>query len=94
MAVVKSGEVPFVAKSSIASNQEDRSSLGFASPDALLLPSRGEGFPVTVQEAMASGLPVVMTNDPSYSHYLDGAGDGVSLVPPAPREIAPSTRPP
>ena len=60
----------------------------YRAADALLLPSRGEGFPVTVQEAMASGLPVVMTNDPSYSHYLDGAGDGVSLVPPAPREIA------
>jgi glycosyltransferase involved in cell wall biosynthesis len=43
---------------------------------------------VTVQEAMASGLPVVMTNDPSYARYLDGAGDGVSLVPPAPTEIA------
>jgi glycosyltransferase involved in cell wall biosynthesis len=60
----------------------------YRAADALLLPSRGEGFPVTVQEAMASGLPVVMTNDPSYSHYLDGAGDGVSLVPPAPVEIA------
>jgi D-inositol-3-phosphate glycosyltransferase len=60
----------------------------YRAADALLLPSRGEGFPVTVQEAMASGLPVVMTNDPSYSHYLDGAGDGVSLVPAAPREIA------
>src|SRR3954451_8871848 len=60
----------------------------YRAADALLLPSRGEGFPVTVQEAMASGLPVVMTNDPSYARYLDGAGDGVSLVPPAPREIA------
>jgi rhamnosyl/mannosyltransferase len=60
----------------------------YRAADALLLPSRGEGFPVTVQEAMASGLPVVMTNDPSYARYLDGAGDGVSLVPPAPQEIA------
>jgi glycosyltransferase involved in cell wall biosynthesis len=60
----------------------------YRAADALLLPSRGEGFPVTVQEAMASGLPVVMTNDPSYARYLDGAGDGVTLVPPAPVEIA------
>jgi D-inositol-3-phosphate glycosyltransferase len=60
----------------------------YRAADCLLLPSRGEGFPVTVQEAMASGLPVVMTNDPSYARYLDGAGDGVTLVPPAPLQIA------
>jgi D-inositol-3-phosphate glycosyltransferase len=55
----------------------------YRAADALLLPSRGEGFPVAVQEAMASGLPVVMTNDPSYRRYLDGAGAGVRFVPPA-----------
>jgi D-inositol-3-phosphate glycosyltransferase len=60
----------------------------YRAADALLLPSRGEGFPVTVQEAMASGLPVVMTNDPSYAHYLEGVGNGVRLVPPAPEAIA------
>jgi D-inositol-3-phosphate glycosyltransferase len=60
----------------------------YRAADALLLPSRGEGFPVTVQEAMASGLPVVMTNDPSYAHYLAGVGNGVRLVPPAPEAIA------
>jgi D-inositol-3-phosphate glycosyltransferase len=60
----------------------------YRAADALLLPSRGEGFPVTVQEAMASGLPVVMTNDPSYARYLNGAGKGVRLVPAAPDAIA------
>jgi glycosyltransferase involved in cell wall biosynthesis len=60
----------------------------YRAADALLLPSRGEGFPVTVQEAMASALPVVMTNDPSYARYLNGAGDGVRLVPPEPATIA------
>lgn len=39
MADVASGVVPFVAKSSIASADSGRASLGFASPDALLLPS-------------------------------------------------------
>ncbi len=60
----------------------------YRAADALLLPSRGEGFPVSVQEAMASGLPVVMTNDPSYSRYLDGAGLGVRFVPAEPQAIA------
>jgi glycosyltransferase involved in cell wall biosynthesis len=64
----------------------------YRAADALLLPSRGEGFPVAVQEAMASGLPVVMSNDPSYRHYLNGAGAGVRLVPPVPAVIAQTLR--
>jgi glycosyltransferase involved in cell wall biosynthesis len=60
----------------------------YRAADALLLPSRGEGFPVSVQEAMASGLPVVMTDDPGYVRYLDGAGLGVTFVPPEPEAIA------
>jgi glycosyltransferase involved in cell wall biosynthesis len=53
----------------------------FRACDVFVLPSVSEGFPVTVQEAMACGLPVVTTDDPAYDVYgLDR--DGVALVPP------------
>jgi len=60
----------------------------YRAADAFLMPSRGEGFPVAVQEAMTSGLPVVMTDDPGYASHLDGAGLGVRFVSPAPQAIA------
>jgi glycosyltransferase involved in cell wall biosynthesis len=54
--------------------------------DIFVLPSQGEGFPVTAQEAMASGLPVIMTNDPAYDVYqLDNTL--VKLVDPSSESI-------
>jgi D-inositol-3-phosphate glycosyltransferase len=38
--------------------------------DCFVLPSEGEGFPVSMQEAFASGLPVVTTSQPGYEHHL------------------------
>jgi D-inositol-3-phosphate glycosyltransferase len=41
-----------------------------ACADAFVLPSETEGFPMTIQEALASGLPVVTTAQPGFEHFL------------------------
>jgi glycosyltransferase involved in cell wall biosynthesis len=51
-------------------SQDELSELYRAS-DVLVLPSVGEGFPLVVQEAMASGLPVLVTDSEEYREHLD-----------------------
>ena len=41
-----------------------------ASVDAFVLPSEAEGFPLSLQEALVTGLPSVVTRGPGYEHYL------------------------
>lgn len=64
----------------------------YRAADAYLLPSRGEGFPLTVQEAMASGLPAVLGSDPGYLSTLAGAARAFRMVDPSPQAIVTALR--
>jgi glycosyltransferase involved in cell wall biosynthesis len=52
----------------------------YRAADCLLLPSPAEGFPLVLQEAMASGLPAVIADNPGYKPYLQDAPRGVIQV--------------
>lgn len=41
----------------------------YRASDIFILPSKGEGFPLSIQEAMASGLPIITTDDKGYEIY-------------------------
>jgi D-inositol-3-phosphate glycosyltransferase len=38
--------------------------------DAFVLPSQAEGFPLSLQEALLAGLPIVVTRVPGFDRYL------------------------
>lgn len=59
---------------------DDRARDLLATFDVYLLPSRLEGFPVTVMEAMQAGLPVVATDVGSVREAIDDGDTGV-VVP-------------
>lgn len=55
----------------------------YRSVDLLLLPSVGEGYPLVIQEAMASGLPIICGHpseqaDPAASRWLRGVAIDLS----------------
>jgi glycosyltransferase involved in cell wall biosynthesis len=53
--------------------------------DAFVLPSEAEGFPLSLQEAFAAGLPAVTTMQPGYDQYLDA--DDVMVVERDPQSV-------
>jgi glycosyltransferase involved in cell wall biosynthesis len=60
----------------------------YRAADLLLLPSVGEGFPVTAQEALASGLPVILRAAPDYDRFAGDAGDALLFVDGDPAALA------
>lgn len=60
--------------------------------DGLVLPSRLEGFPVTIVEAMLAGLPVVATRVGSVEEAVEPGGTGWIVEPEDPDALAAAIR--
>lgn len=61
----RDGDDPSVRRSFAALPRERLAEL-YRAVDLFVLPSTGEGFPVAAQEALLSGLPVLLSDDPGY----------------------------
>jgi glycosyltransferase involved in cell wall biosynthesis len=64
----------------LGSLTQDQVADAFRACDLFVLPTVGEVFPLVVQEAMRSGLPVVTTDEPDYAAAGVDPG-GMALVP-------------
>jgi D-inositol-3-phosphate glycosyltransferase len=53
----------------IGSLPQDELAEFYQAADVFVLPSEGEGFPLSVQEAMATGLPIIVAHDEGYARY-------------------------
>ncbi|HXF94994.1 MAG TPA: glycosyltransferase family 4 protein [Gemmatimonadales bacterium] len=53
----------------------------YRAADALLLPARGEGLPLVVQEAMASGVPPVVLEDELFAQELRARNVCITAAP-------------
>jgi glycosyltransferase involved in cell wall biosynthesis len=70
----------------------DRMAELFACVDLMVHPASGEGFPLAVQESVASGVPVVLLWDEGYARWMPrdfvGACDSVSEIVPCVEALA------
>jgi glycosyltransferase involved in cell wall biosynthesis len=53
----------------------------FKSADICVFPSRQEGFGIVILEAMASGIPVIASNIPSFQEIISNGRDGRLFKP-------------
>ena len=61
----------------------------YGSADVFVLPSRsGEGFPLTVLESMAAGLPVIATNTGGIPEVVQNTVNGFLVPPKRPNALA------
>jgi len=67
----------------------DELALAYLSHDALILPSRQEGFGIVVAEAFHAGLPVIATRSGGPEHTISQSGGGL-LVDREPASLAAS----
>jgi glycosyltransferase involved in cell wall biosynthesis len=66
--------------------------LWYRAADAFVFPSRKEGWGLAVLEAMASGLPVVVTDIPVFREYLLPGQDALLVPPGQPASLAAAMR--
>ncbi|HVF90647.1 MAG TPA: glycosyltransferase family 4 protein [Blastocatellia bacterium] len=61
----------------------------YKAADLFLLPSHGEGFPLSVQEAMSAGLPVIVSRSEGFAEMLgrEGACIPVERAAPAIKDV-------
>ena len=60
----------------------------FPAFDPFALPSRSEGWPLSVMEAMAAGLPVVAARAGGPAYMIDSGRNGILVSPGDPQKLA------
>jgi colanic acid/amylovoran biosynthesis glycosyltransferase len=67
---------------------QDRIRDHYLAADAFCLPSLGEGIPVVLMEALASGLPVIASNTMGIPELIEDGATGLLVSPGRPEDLA------